>query len=80
MDSTQTTKSYFTGSAYVFERAGTTWSEIQKLVPSGAVADDKFGQAITLQRGVLAVGAPGDDDSGFNAGMLSFSPFNFGLM
>src|SRR5262249_39526402 len=34
------------GSAYVFDRSGTTWTESQKLAPDDAAASDSFGNAV----------------------------------
>ncbi len=45
------------GAAYVFERTGGAWSEVQKLVASNASIDDFFGWPVSLDAGRLAVGA-----------------------
>lgn len=49
-----------TGAVYVFERnpAG-AWNERAKLVPTGAVAGDRFGTTVVVGDGAIAVGAPG---------------------
>jgi hypothetical protein len=52
------------GSAYVFERNGTTWSEQQKLVASDAAASDHFGLDLALSGDTAVIGAEGDDHSG----------------
>jgi hypothetical protein len=49
------------GSAYVFVRAGTAWSEQQKLTASDGAADDRFGQSVALGGETAIVGAPLDD-------------------
>jgi hypothetical protein len=49
------------GSAYVFVRSGTTWSEQQKLAPSDGLPGDAFGQALGLSGDTAVVGAPRDD-------------------
>jgi len=45
------------GSAYVFERIGTSWSEITKLTASDAEADDRFGISGAIDGDTLVVGA-----------------------
>jgi hypothetical protein len=49
------------GSAYVFTRSGTNWSEQQKLVASDGASDDWFGVSVTLVGDSAIVGAPSDD-------------------
>jgi hypothetical protein len=56
------------GSAYVFERAGSTWSEQAKLSPADAFAGDVFGCSVSIQAEKALVGAFGDDDMGNNSG------------
>jgi uncharacterized repeat protein (TIGR01451 family) len=48
------------GSAYVFVRSGTTWTEQPKLLAPDAAAADQFGQAVSASGNLLAVGVPGD--------------------
>ena len=55
------------GSAYVFTRPGTTWSELTKLVPADGAAGDFFGRSVAVS-GSIVVGAYLDDDSGFSSG------------
>jgi hypothetical protein len=48
------------GAAYVFRRSGTVWLEQQKLVPAdGGSTNERFGETLALDAGVLAVGARG---------------------
>jgi hypothetical protein len=54
------------GAAYVFTRAGDTWSETQKLVPADPGPHDYFGQAIALDGGTLALGAHSANVDGNN--------------
>jgi len=49
------------GSAYVFGRSGTTWSEQAKLASSDRAAGDCFGQAVALTQDTALIGAPYDD-------------------
>ncbi len=46
------------GSAYVFVRSGTTWSQQAKLTASDAGAGDYFGNSVALQGNTAIVGAP----------------------
>ncbi len=45
------------GSAYLFKRAGATWSQQQKLTPSDPFNGDRFGASVALSAGSLVVGA-----------------------
>jgi len=56
------------GSAYVFVRSGTTWTQQAKLTASDGAAGDVFGFSVSISGDTALVGAPGDDDKGFNAG------------
>ncbi len=56
------------GSAYVFERTGTTWTQPKKLTAADGAADDRFGWSVVLQDGTALVGAPLDDDLGTDSG------------
>jgi len=56
------------GSAYVFTRSGTTWSEQAKLAASDATARDQFGNSVSVSGGTVVVGARSDDDAGSSSG------------
>jgi hypothetical protein len=57
------------GSAYVFVRSGTSWSEQAKLTASDAAAEDRFGTSLALSGDIAVVGAPRHDHvGGTNAG------------
>lgn len=57
------------GSAYVFVRSGTAWSEEEKLVASNDAAGDEFGRAVAVSGDTVVVGAPDDDNgSGIEGG------------
>ena len=56
------------GSAYVFIRSGTTWSEQQKLTAGDAASGDRFGWAVAISGDTAAVGAIGNSDAGVNSG------------
>lgn len=47
------------GAAYVFVRAGTSWSQQAKLVASDAAQGDQFGGAVSLSSDTAVVGATG---------------------
>jgi alpha-tubulin suppressor-like RCC1 family protein len=55
------------GSAYVFARLGSTWSEQMKLRSSDAAAGDEFGAAVVMLEDRLLVGAPLHEHLGHNA-------------
>jgi len=50
------------GSAYVFTRTGTSWTQQAKLVPSDGTSEDNFGTWVALDGDTLVVGAAADDD------------------
>ncbi|MFN0277176.1 MAG: choice-of-anchor V domain-containing protein [Pyrinomonadaceae bacterium] len=56
------------GSAYVYTRSGTVWTEQQKLTASDAAADDLFGLSVALSGDTVVAGVYADDDVGFNSG------------
>ena len=49
------------GSAYIFVRNGTTWTEQAKLTASDGAADDQFGYGVSIYGGTVSVGAPGSN-------------------
>ena len=56
------------GSAYVFTRSGTTWTQQAKLLASDGAADDNFGWSVTLDGNTALIGAGTDDDTGADSG------------
>jgi FG-GAP repeat len=56
------------GSAYLFDAS--TGAQIAKLLPSDGAIVDYFGWSIAIANGVVAVGAPYDDDNGTNSGSV----------
>ncbi len=56
------------GSAYVFVRSGSTWSEQAKLTASDGAADDEFSRSVSVSGETAVVGAYNDDDNGSNSG------------
>ena len=60
-----------TGSAYVFVRSGTLWTEQQKLIASDGADGDRFGVTLSVSGDTVVVGAPEDDTAaGIDAGSL----------
>lgn len=60
----------YSGSAYVFVREGATWTQQAKLTAPDAAATDFFGWTASLSGEVAVVGAPDDDDGGYNSGSV----------
>ena len=56
------------GSASVFKRTGTSWTQEAKLLPSDGAADDWFGQSVSISGDYAVVGAAHDDDNGDGSG------------
>lgn len=52
------------GSAYVFTRSGTTWTEQTKLIASDAAANDNFGRSVAVSGDTSLVGSHNDDHAG----------------
>lgn len=60
------------GSAYTFRRKGTLWIEEVRLSDENETWANYFGTSVAIRDDVLAVGVPGDDDAGRNAGSVHF--------
>jgi putative cell wall-binding protein len=56
------------GSAYVFTRSGTTWSQQQKLTATDGAAGDYLGFSVAVCVDTIVVGAFHDDDEGSSSG------------
>ena len=56
------------GSAYVFRRSGTTWTEEQKIRPTGNAVGDYFGGSVSISGDCVVVGASRFDGTGDNSG------------
>ena len=52
------------GSAYVFVRSGTSWTQQAKLTASNAAAGDSFGYSVSLTGDTAVIGAYTDDHAG----------------
>jgi hypothetical protein len=56
------------GSAYVYQRGGTVWSQATKLSASNAAAGDFFGQSVAVSGNAIVVGAPAEDGAEADSG------------
>jgi len=56
------------GSAYVFVRSGSNWTEQQKLVPSDGAQNDLFGGTVSLNGDTAIFGVENDQDNGAHSG------------
>jgi hypothetical protein len=56
------------GSAYVFVRTGSVWTEQAKLIASDGVSWDSFGTSVVVDGDTAIVGADRDDDNGEETG------------
>ena len=56
------------GSAYVFVRSGTNWTERRKLTASDAEENDRFGTFVSISGNTVIAGARLNDDDGSNSG------------
>ncbi len=56
------------GAVYIFERDTGVWTERAKINPSDPSADKRFGSAVSLDGGILLIGAPTDNGSGPDSG------------
>ncbi len=56
------------GSAYVFERQGTAWSQVAVLQPADVSPGDSFGYSVAISGDTIVVGSPRDDDLGSESG------------
>jgi PKD repeat protein len=64
---------FVSGSAYVFVRSGTTWTQQAKLTAADAAGGNRFGDSVAISGDTVVVGAASDDD----AGPLSGSAYVF---
>ena len=55
------------GSAYIFERSGSSWNQVAKLTASDGAVADYFG-SVSISGDYAIVGAWGDDDNGLDSG------------
>ena len=58
----------FSGSAYLFGRSGTSWSQEAILLASDGAADDEFGGSVSIDGDYAIVGTQNHDDNGTESG------------
>ncbi len=62
------------GSAYVYRRTGTIWTQTQKLIPvstgGSVILGDHFGDSVAMSGSKTAIGAAGDDTPFTSAGAV----------
>jgi hypothetical protein len=58
----------YEGSAYIFKRDGTTWSEQAILSAADGATSDLFGCSVSISGDYAIIGASGDDDKGGSSG------------
>ncbi len=56
------------GAAYILNYNGTTWTQVQKIVPTDGSAGDLFGESVAIDGDLVIIGAREDDDRGTNSG------------
>jgi hypothetical protein len=56
------------GSAYIYKRNSPSWIEVQKLLASDGVQEDRFGGSVSISDDYVIIGAAGNDDNGMNSG------------
>jgi hypothetical protein len=61
---------YNSGSAYIFTRSGTSWSQQAKIRSTDIASQDQFGYSVSISNDgdTAIIGAYFEDTSGFNAG------------
>ena len=58
------------GAVYVFHKVNDVWTETQRLSSPDLQSPGFFGQAVAMDENYLFVGAPGDDNSSDNGGIV----------
>ncbi|MCK5077258.1 MAG: hypothetical protein KAR38_12830, partial [Calditrichia bacterium] len=64
------------GSAYIFDFDGSTWTQQQKLTAGDGAAGDRFGGSVSISGNTVIVGAAGDDDNGSSSGSAYIYQFD----
>ena len=59
------------GSAYIFVRSGSTWTQQQKIVASDRAANDLFGRSVAISGDYAIVGAFAEDENASGSATLS---------
>ena len=63
VNSTPAGNAAFSGAAYVFDRAGSTWSQRAYLKASNTGESDNFGRSVAVSADTVAIGAPNEASS-----------------
>ena len=63
------------GAAYIFERNGSSWNQVAKLIASDGAPGDYFGYSVSISGNYAIVGAYNEDDNGTHSGSAYI--FNF---
>jgi len=58
------------GAVFVFESNGTSWQQVQRIVPADAANGDYFGWDLDLDGDALAIGSPNTDAPAVNGGAV----------
>ena len=56
------------GSAYIFDRSGSEWTQTEKLTPRDGASSDAFGRSVSLVGNTALIGALFDDNYGPSSG------------
>ena len=59
---------YNSGSAYIFSRSGTIWTEQAKLLASDGATENSFSCSVSISGDYAVIGAMGNDENGTHAG------------
>ncbi len=66
----------WSGSAYIFTRTGSVWTQQTKLPLGLGSAEDYFGWSVAVDGNTVVVGAVGDNDNGSDSGSVSVFVWN----
>jgi len=58
------------GSAYVFVRTGTIWTQQAKLTATDGAPTDLFGSSVSISGDTVVIGSSGDNDGGISSGSV----------
>ncbi len=58
------------GSAYIFERSGKNWQQVEKLLAKDGKDNDSFGYSVDIYKDTAVVGSWGNDYSGIDSGLV----------
>ena len=70
-DATNSNTKSNAGSAYIFKRNGTTWTQEAKIVASDRAVDDNFGGSVSISGDYVLVGAASEDEDATNSNTKS---------